>query len=91
VRCPESGISCEIKIEKSNGMFMKAANKAKIEGFVEDPKTKELKHRITGSWLSHIDIEKFDSKSKSWKNKTRVYEQIRIEDPKEDEEWDTML
>jgi hypothetical protein len=41
---------------------------------VEDPKTKEKKFRITGSWLSHIDIEKWEPPTKSWKNKIRVYE-----------------
>lgn len=31
-----------------------------MSGIVEDPVTKEPKFWITGSWLSHIDIEKFN-------------------------------
>lgn len=55
-----------------------------------DPKTNEPKYRLVGSWLSHIDIEKYDPKKKSWGNTQRIYEQIWVGD-EEDEEWDKLL
>lgn len=56
----------EITLEKSTGMLMKAKDKAKISGMICDPSTGEPKYWLLGSWLSHIDIEKYDPKKKSW-------------------------
>ena len=58
----------EINLEKSYTMFQKAKDKAKISGMICDPKTNEPKFWLIGSWLSHIDIEKYDPKKKSWGN-----------------------
>ena len=44
-------------------------------------------YKITGSWISHIDLQKWDKDSGEWGPKLTVYRQYRVEGD-DDTRWD---
>ena len=75
------GNKCLIKMNGTNaglsGMFKSKAkkdeNRAKIEGFGYDKDGKVGKYRLSGGWLTHLQIEKLNETTGEYVEPTRVF------------------
>ncbi len=74
----ETGDITRTKMTGITGMFLKNKDKAKVVGHTYKAGSKTPAFRITGSWMDHIAIDKYDEPSDSYVDKTLVYKQYIV-------------
>ena len=54
----DNGDSLKTKVTGTTGLFLKAKDKAKVQGFAYRNGSNKAEYRLTGSWLDKLEMEK---------------------------------
>ena len=87
VKQTETGAYAKCKINSCQGLFMKDKDKCAVNCEVFAPDATEPSFKITGTWISHLDLHKRNPQTGEWEDPVTIYRQFPVNGD-DDTRWD---
>jgi hypothetical protein len=74
----DTGDITRTKLTGVTGLFLKNRDKAKVVGHTYKAGSSTPAFRLTGSWLDHLDVDRYDEARDTYVDPIRVYQQYIV-------------